>query len=945
MESYPAEVLVGVFPLVFCVDATLTSNGSDDNPSSSPSRSQFDRFLDAMAASLLEEPEGSTRLFSQDDSLTSSSTGRNKAVDDNTVMGLFGGDTGIDSDHEDDIILAGGPFPNNPGTSGISSVPSMDGSVFGDFDIRRNRSFGAMSFLGNHGSGRSGNNHSARSKDSKAAGGLDTSFAKALQDGQGFFQRARIVSISARHGFPPSKDPTGKENRIREFFLGKSLRTAKILSSTKKRPIDGILPSGWLEKHAAALPSVIIVVAEVSSHQNQHQQDALLQETMKSLQMSLASKRQCSIHVVGLVQEGISKIMSEQWGQTLAQTLESNPTLTLLDAADLEQDAAPSVTLRGLHQMVHDASLRYYMKQARRTKHKLFELGSARATPLLLPLCIRYCFKVAMFYEFQWLPEKSLKYMVEAYRHVETYYRYLLQQREIGNTGETDDSGQNDGPRIRVSNQQRRTPGGDATEGVEIALQSEDDISNLLLNPPQVPDDMILQCRVLADWLNFKILQSGFTSHTAGGLVAASLQLQKHTQAFCNPRRSFFCLPENAYVDWSFLTSQRMVVSQLLERNPPKVLGELGSDSDEIILRCSPWLAYQSAGEALLRLGAEIERAGKIINNSRNNDVDDMRSRYVGGLDKDGFEPKLKEEMKQNHKERALDCFQRALALYEREIEKSLNKTPAPAIPWKRSGVRLYYLVAGILVGLGRSEEAVPHLLKAIRLCNQWKDLELKLRKLLLACYNHIVTPPSDLGANGGFSVLLQSCFFTNLSITDLSTVLSKIASANNGTNIQWHEDVIEESNPSVPFSFVVTFPSRTHTTAGDNVTANLVLKSNLPYSIHLKSLVLQTLAGNMDVKPSELLSAKNANEAGRGTIIVQPKAEIMLSTTMKLPKDLATISSDQNEGEKDSPVAYGPVPKNARPRTGGLTAAGKTWRKRFQGMFSEIPSHHLSVS
>ena len=69
MESYPEDLLVGVFPLVFAVNAIFDPN-TIDKPESPPStgdqenvsaavspknRSDFDRFLDAMAGSLADE--------------------------------------------------------------------------------------------------------------------------------------------------------------------------------------------------------------------------------------------------------------------------------------------------------------------------------------------------------------------------------------------------------------------------------------------------------------------------------------------------------------------------------------------------------------------------------------------------------------------------------------------------------------------------------------------------------------------------------------------------------------------------------------------------------------------------------------------------------------------------------------------------------------------------
>lgn len=935
METYPGELLVGVFPLVFCVDALLAPQessdqevtGENENENISSTRGHFDRFLDAMASSLLEEPEGG--LFGANaDGTFSPSGGKRRSMDDH-MMNLFRGEDGsLDSDQEDEKILGGD-------LAGVTMTPMTqgsyaEGSTHGDMNPIRTRSFSNLSFprLGREGSmGGAGGNRNLKGTPSKdgsigSVGGIDTSFAKTLQEGRGFFQRARIVSISSRHGFPPSKDSSGDDNRIREFFLGKTMRTRFILAATKRRPIDGILPSGWLEKHAAALPSVILVVVYVCSHQYQNQQDVLLKETLKNMQMSLAPKRQCTIRIVGLVQEDISTSMAAEWKQRISDVLEGNPQVTLLDIADLKQDAPPSMTLQTLHKTVHDASFRYYLMQARRTKHKLCELGPARGTPLLLPLCIRYCFKVAMFYEFLWNPAKSLRYMIEAYRHVETYYRYLLQQREIAsNFGDDDDA--TGSPKIRLTRQLSNASVDGESDGVEMSLDNEDDLNNLLLNPPAIPDDMVHQCRMLADWLNFKILQTSFTTNSEDGLYTAAAQWQRHVQTFCNPRRSFVCRSDHAYMDWSFVARQRMVASQLLERNPPRALGELGEGNDEIILRCSPWRAYEAAAGALLRLGAEVQKASSSAT-MMETIVDDMRSRYVGGLDRNGYQPQLLEELKVDHKEEALDCLRRAISFYERDIQKMGTQNSNSTACWNRAGTRMYYLIGGTLLGLERCAEAASYLLKAIKLARGWKGLELTIGKMLIQCYENY-TPEDSEYDQPLTSILLDSCFNTDMTSADLRHVLEKIASMNGGETIKWHRECLDEADESLPLSFALTFPSGTHATMGDDVEAILLIKSNLDYAVHVDSLTLLSLAGESSIPSADLMSAKNADEGVGGGITIQRKATIWVSTSIKLPRKLDDAVDVSSSGSENKGAASkGTTSKSTRPRTGGITSAGE---------------------
>ena len=662
METYPGELLVGVFPLVFCVDATLDkaneagateSSGASDSQQQQP-RSQFDRFLDAMAASMLDDPEEYLSNFSRDHTPPSK----------DGMGSLFRGEEDDDSEAEDELILGssagrttspGTPFGT---TSSSDSNPRSAGrprGSFGNIGLRLSRS-GSKSFS-------SPSNDNVLPNDFPHHG-LNTSYTKVVQAGQGFFQRARIISISTRHGFPPSKDPNGEFNRVQEFMQGKTLSVEKVLSSTRVRPIDGILPSGWLEKHAHALPSVLLVVIQLSQDQRQFSQDELLVKTLQNLQVSLAGKRHCTIQVVALVQDGVSQILAEQWSQTIAGKLQVRD-LTLLMVSDLAQDAAPSIGLKHLHKRVRDASLQYYSALTKHAKQKLAKLGAVRTSPLLLPLSIRYCFKLAMLYEFQWKQQKSMKFMVEAYRHVSMYFRYLLQQRSLEEIDKSDpqqDGNIQEGNLNPVKSETGSNYSatvtdetGDFSEGVEFAVQGKysegDEDEMLLLNAAKAPEDMVNQCRALADWLNFRILQSGFTSHTEGGLLAASTQWRKHLQVFCSPRRSFVCGPDRAWLDWSFLAHQRLVASQLLERNPPNALGGLGNDFDEVLLRCSPWRSYEAAAEAILRLGSEVQKsANLVVGGGTKKTIDEFRTRYVGGLDNDGYTPKLQEEVKNNHR-------------------------------------------------------------------------------------------------------------------------------------------------------------------------------------------------------------------------------------------------------------------------------------------------------
>ena len=85
---------------------------------------------------------------------------------------------------------------------------------------------------------------------------------------------------------------------------------------------EGILPSGWIEKHARALPSAIIVVTTLvlpplgndNDRQGHHQQQQQKQQqsighavrTLENLRATLAEKRNTPFHLVCLLKEDSS---------------------------------------------------------------------------------------------------------------------------------------------------------------------------------------------------------------------------------------------------------------------------------------------------------------------------------------------------------------------------------------------------------------------------------------------------------------------------------------------------------------------------------------------------------------------------------------------------------------------------------------------------------------
>lgn len=884
MESaYPQDLLVGVFPLVFAVNALL------DSASSTAKRSLFDRFLDAIAAAL------------------------------------------VDGDVMDERRRSSSLF--HP----VSEEDSSDEDDFEDHRRHSSSSLSAGFYAGLGGRRLSSSHHGPPPAEVSRA-----TYAKALQHGQGFFQRARIESVSMKHGFPPSKDPEGQNSLADHFPAWLRTRDPNLLAQLiAQYPLTGILPAGWLEKHVHALPSVILVVCGVSTNRaEQEEQDRRLLSTIEHFSLSLVEKRQCKIHVVGLLSDEVSPVQGDQWGRTIMSLLtEDGPpnteppfSVTLLRAStDLtgnESGLPTSQALRGLHQSVREASMVYYLTQARRTKEKLRKLtedkrrrGQQSPPEPLLPLVIRYCFKIAIFYEFQWKHEKSLRFMVEGYRHAMRYYEWLS-SRTVA---------------LPTTSEEPNAPhsvddtGSDTFE-VELSEDADDKrIWEAVIPPP--PDDMVHQCRAVAEWLNLKLLLAGFASHTEGGLLAAANQWRQHCRLFCTRRRSII---EEEWLDWAYIARQRLVMSQLVERHPPKALGDLGNDYDEVLLRCSPWRCYESAVEATLLIAREVDRAQSRTDLiSADETKDPLRPRFVGGLDSEGLLPELHRLCQINHRAKALELVLRSISLYERELEKEKRGFYAEDHFRERSssraGARLYYLAGGILLGMDRHQEAAGHLEKASKYSRGWPQLELAVRRMLIECYEKHLPTSSQASSESNqaiASMILDSYFNAQMSPRDLRRALGHFASITGGGSLKWHHETVDEEDTSLPFAFAVSFPGKTHATAGDTVQASVLIMSNLDYAVHVNSVVLLSLAGQLPIPSMDLLSATNVSEGSEGGIIIQSKTSIIISTEVELPKDLSVIAADDsgNGGETQGVAGKGSFAKSARPRTAGITAAGKLY-------------------
>ena len=962
MESYPEDLLVGVFPLVFAVNAIFDpNNGENDSPEATPStgdpqdntsssaavspktRSDFDRFLDAMAGSLADENDndaednGHSLEFPPILPTETPSSSRN--------VSLFRPDDDELDDSEDDDFLLDGD-DDDYYTSGSTTASGKRRTSASSNSIRLYAGFGLSRKSG--GSGGAG-----------AHSSTNTSYAKALQHGQGFFQRARIVSTSSKHGFPPSKDPEGTNSIV---YALKQARTSqqKARELFSARPIQGILPAGWLEKHVYALPSVVLVVVKLSK-KDQKTQDSHLLETVENLHHSLVPKRPCKIHVVCLVGDEVAVAQAQQWSLDISRRIvDSHPNtqqqqqqdshqITLLRAnKDLRSgtDGFPtSDALRRLHRCVRDSSLLYYLGQARRTKEKLAKLsseggGKKRLTTTrqhrvqppkeLLPLAIRYCFKIAMYYEFQLKFEKSLKFMAEAYRHVRTYYHHLIRLSTIESNLE---DGTDDKNRVNAGQERNVSISTGDIDEMEVSITghgsqgTSGDSAEWSAGIPFPPKDMAHQCIAVADWLNFKLLQAGFGSHTEGGLLAADGQWRQHSRVFC-ARRFLGGHPVMAddWYFWCHVAHQRLVMSQLVERHPPRALGDFGNEYDEVLLRCAPWRAYEAAAEALLNAGVSVTKAAAKIDAQKQiaEDLkDESRAPFLGGLEDGGLLPLLENESRKDHKGKALEFVLRAITMFEHEWGKEKLKDAEdqfPHRPWGRFGARLYYLAGGILASQEKYTEAATHLEQAAKFSAGWSGIEVAVRRLLVKCYDQ--SPPASLEeaeSNEKIAAMaMDACFHSKMPPTKMLQFLLSCSEAIKTPLIPWKCECFDEFDSSLPFSFSVSFPGRSHATSGDTVTATIMLKSNLEYSIALESLSLLSMAGQIDV-PSSDIQGKSPTSG----LLIEPQNDLVFSTQITLPKSLDDIIVDESSGgsEKQSKNSY---TKSARPRTAGITAAGK---------------------
>jgi len=196
---------------------------------------------------------------------------------------------------------------------------------------------------------------------------------------------------------------------------------------------------------------------------------------------------------------------------------------------------------------------------------------------------------------------------------------------------------------------------------------------------------------------------------------------------------------------------------------------------------------------------------------------------------------------------------------------------------------------------------------------------------MLIKCYEQHIPSEGD-DEKKLASDLLDTYFNAQMTNSDLRKALVRYSELSGGGSVEWYRDCDDEADSTLPFSFFLSFPSITHAIAGDKVKALLMLKSNLDYAVQVDSVILKSLAGSVSIPSTDLQCAKNADQGSDGGIIMQAKAQILLSTEIQLPKDINDIAIDEtgNGGEKEGLAGKGSFSKTARPRTGGITSGGK---------------------
>lgn len=586
-----------------------------------------------------------------------------------------------------------------------------------------------------------------------------------------FLQHARVVPVSHRHAFPPSKDPDGTHNqasKLNSALYAMRRNSARMSPSPilLKEPIQGILAEGWIEKHSHALPSTIVLVTFIDLNSSTLYEQARLEQHLKStidsLSESCAKKRDVPILIAVLVkQRGIiatpkeMTIDAERINSIRASCRMNHAQVIPIHCHDENNTTIYSdVDYLRMQKAVQDSSMLYYLTQVRRCKRKYASLHHDQILDLL-PFAIRYCIKIAIFYEFQADVDderggKSIKYWNEAYKYVQQFYLHLrgksgtegtslpcttepnntennadpllatltsplsdegvinledtnveslneqLNERKVKKSEdeynqfeddanlssptepssltsnsielaqvETSSLDENNASEVRKDFQNQATEVNDAG----IISTNRLDSPSLTLEAPKIEqnenllmchsDDIIHQCRSVADLVNMKIFLNAHVSaskHTDDvesyekNLSFILQQMRTHSVIFMKNIEEKKDSDHN-YPTWylmKFIARQRLVMAQFLEYYSP-LQDSFDLNNIEIMSYFNTSNHYMSAGDAYVQYEKLLRYTKNAKSELHHNSNIDERQRYVGGIGNHELDSILKDECKNDH--------------------------------------------------------------------------------------------------------------------------------------------------------------------------------------------------------------------------------------------------------------------------------------------------------
>lgn len=878
----------------------------------------------------------------------------------------------------------------------------------------------------------------------------------------------------------------------------------------KLSPVQGILPSGWIEKHVHALPSTILFVTELDFHQSskpssdssnktQQQQQmydqALLEQhlltVVENITSTAAKKRDVPIHLVVLVrmeQEihlkygeqnntfniGDKMIILNERIQSIKSVLRLNSSaITMLPYFSPTTDVDEMNETKGdqnvntknvmkynlkqlakLQQVLYENSNSYYIAQVRRFKRKHALLHHDKIYDLL-PFAIRYCIKIAIFYEFQCSSldnveslggttstpfkeeeeekikrEKSVKYWKEAYKNIIEYYHFLIKKETQLRTEEERIKGQrasildesvtgkripqkmtvlddtddeNDDDQLTPSKNQNSF--GENERDGENLQNNDDDQTSLIqqpnsLTPPPPPsdstpvhgsvevalvyspasgqggvaigaktplkstdignddirmtsrthsEDMIHQCRAVADWINLKLLflLSNAVDVTnditkVDGMVNLANQIRKHAQVFLSKpvtmTRNFQALSRSigktaplndpTWYFWQFVAHQKQVFAEFTDQFVKKPLEEvLNSLPHDVSCQFSTAKHFMTSGEALLKLGDAIEKDRNHVEKKKNDSVTvDSRQRFVGSLALFELQNIFYDEGNRNHADLALEAFKLASTEFEKEVE-STSQVVLKKV--NISYARLNQLIGGIYLKQRKFEDAIKHLELALSYSKTFPTISVILEKALIHCFKNLLTQELKFGnkedqiknfSTSTLNLVLTSGvskILSNPAISDLFKDVFEVSS--NGPNkhilIEWPGCKDAEQ----PFEYSFTFPDQTYAIEGDVVKATLQLRSNVSFPIKLLAL---TASSPLDTNLVKIELENEINCVLRTGETKEVSAMVTLQSNLSKVVDKKLVELQSVKGEK--------------PKTAGLTSLGggiysdKKNRKKF---------------